>query len=404
MLHILFALLFIVQIILLIYLLIPTFLLICYSLFKLFRLKTPYQKKAIVTQHNFEFGIIVTAHQEPQFVLPLVDSLLKQKYHNFKVYIVADDCDTSILNFTDPRIKVLSPSPALHSKIKSIEYAIKNFTNKHDAVIILDSDNILHPNFLDIINKHFQKGYKVVQSCFKPKNLDTDYARMDAIGDMFNFFVEREGRMILGLSSAIWGSGVAVDYDLYTNVSYSHFLGGFDKKLQAYLVQNVPQIAYSPDAILYDEKITSGKSLENQRTRWISSYFKYIKENFGTFLKGIKTANFNLIYFGFNTLRPPLFLVLLLSMAATVLSFFFHQGFLYTWLISWSLFFISFITIILVKGKDVKFLYTFLKLPLFMFRQFFALLKIKKARKSFIKTTHTELVYIDDILNAKKSS
>ncbi len=392
----------IIQVVLVVYLLVPTLLLISYGLLRLFKIKTPYQRKKNITDKNFEFGIIITAHQEKEFIAPLVDSLLKQTYQNFYLYIVADDCDTSDLLYSQPNVNVLKPQPALHSKIKSIQHAISNFTKKHDAIIIFDSDNLVHPLFMDTMNKHFQKGYRVVQANFKPKNLDTDYARMDAIGDMFNFFVERESRMYLGLSSAIWGSGVAVDYDLYTRVSYNNFLGGFDKKLQAYLVKSVKQIAYSPDAILYDEKISSGKSLENQRTRWISSYFKYFKDNFDIFFTGLKRGNFNLMYFGFITLRPPLFLVLLLSVLCTGASFFINITFFYGWLIVWGLFFITFVSIVLVKGKDPRFLFTILKLPLFVGRQVLALTKIKKAKKSFIKTTHTQLLYIDDLLNDKK--
>jgi cellulose synthase/poly-beta-1,6-N-acetylglucosamine synthase-like glycosyltransferase len=116
---------------------------------------------------------------------------------------------------------------------------LAQFKKKHDAVIILDSDNLIHPQFLQVMNNHFRKGYRVVQCDFKPKNTDTVYARMDAIGDMFNFFIDREARMRLGISASIWGSGVAIDYDLYNEVEYNNFLGGFDKKLQAHLVQRV---------------------------------------------------------------------------------------------------------------------------------------------------------------------
>ena len=270
------------------YLLIPTFSLLSYFFIKLFGIKDPYQRKPFLSNKNFEFGIIITAHQEPQFILPLVDSILKQTYPHFRIYVVADDCDTKGLQFTDARVMVVKPEPALHSKIKSIRFALSHFFKKPDAVIILDSDNLIHPRFLEVINNYFRKGYKVVQADFKPKNSDTLYARMDAIGDMYNFFLDREMRMKLGISSSIWGSGVAIDYDLYNEIEYSSFLGGFDKKMQAHLVQRVPRMAFAPEAVLYDEKISSGKSLEVQRTRWISSYFTYFKDSWAIFWNGIK--------------------------------------------------------------------------------------------------------------------
>jgi cellulose synthase/poly-beta-1,6-N-acetylglucosamine synthase-like glycosyltransferase len=388
----------IIQVVLAFYMLLPFFFLASYGILKLVGAKTPFQRKPYLTDKNHQFGIIITAHQETQFVLPLVDSILKQDYKHFYVYIVADDCNTVELKFNDPRIRVLKPEPALHSKIKSIHYGLSKFTGKHDAVIILDADNLIHPSFLGVMNDYFRKGYKVVQCDFKPKNTDTHFARMDAIGDMFNFFLEREARMWLNFSAAIWGSGVAIDLDLYKEVEYTNFLGGFDKKLQSHLVRRVNRIAFAPAAILYDEKITSGKSLENQRTRWISSYFKYFGESLNIFIAGVKKASLNLVYFSLITLRPPLFLIVGFSFLATIINFFINPLHFYAWLIIIAAFLLSFITIVIIKGRDTRFLLTFLLLPVFAMRQMLALFKVKKAKKSFLKTQHSKLVYIDDLL------
>ncbi len=381
------------------YLLVPAFLLISYGIVRLFKIRTPFQRRKFITDKDFDYAMIITAHQETRFVVPLVDSILKQSYKNFLVYIVADDCDNvSDLNFNDARIRLLTPQPALNAKIKSIHYAIDNLERKHDAVIIFDADNLIHPSFLEVINQHFKKGYKVVQTNFKPKNTDSSFARMDAVGDIFNFFVEREGRMRLGISSAIWGSGVAVDLDLYQEVKYQDFLGGFDKKLQSHLVQRVDQIAFAPDAILYDEKISSGQSLQNQRTRWISSYFKYFGESWQVFFTGLKRFNFNLLYFGFNILRPPLFMVLGAAFMFTIISIFINITHFWIWVAILFTFVLSFVLIVAVKGGNPAYLRTLFMLPLFVLRQMMALLKLKKARKSFMKTEHSKLIYIDDLL------
>jgi len=400
-LSVLYVLFIIIQVIVAIYLLVPFFSLVAYFFLSLFKVKTPFQKKKFVTNKNFEFGIIVTAHQEEQFILPLVDSILKQVYPHFKVYVVADDCDVTGIHFTDERVTVLKPQPALHSKIKSIRFALASFLNKPDAIIILDSDNLIHPRFLEVMNAHFQKGYRVVQADFKPKNTDSLYARMDAIGDMYNFFLDREIRMRLGLSSSIWGSGVAIDFDLYNSIEYSTFLGGFDKKMQAHLVQRVPRMTFAPEAILYDEKIASGKSLEVQRTRWISTYFTYFKDSAAIFWSGIKRANFNLIYFGFITLRPPLFIILGLGFLITFLNFLISTTAFVIWLLILASFLLSFVGIVAVKGKSPKYLQALFSMPFFVLRQVVALFQIKKAKGSFLKTEHTKVIFIDELLKSK---
>jgi cellulose synthase/poly-beta-1,6-N-acetylglucosamine synthase-like glycosyltransferase len=243
----------------------------------------------------------------------------------------------------------------------------------------------------------------VVQADFKPKNVDTIYARMDAIGDMYNFFLDREARMRLGVSSSIWGSGVAIDYDLYTEVEYTSFLGGFDKRMQAHLVQRVDRMMFTPEAILYDEKITSGKSLETQRTRWIFAYFNYFKDSWAIFWNGVRRGSFNLMYFGFITLRPPLFIVLGTALLITTINYFVNTTWFIIWLALLASFILSFIGIVALKGKSIKYLQALAMMPLFVLRQVAALFKIKKANKSFLKTQHTELVFIDDLLNRKVS-
>lgn len=382
-----------------VYLLLPSVLLVLYGFLKLGRAKKPFQKKPFLTDHRYEFGIIITAHQELDFVVPLMDSIRRQTYPHFQVYVVADDCsDTSGLRMADDRFQVLYPQPALHAKIKSIHYALDHFIRLHDAVIILDADNLIHPDFLRIMNEHFQKGYKVVQCDFKPKNTDSLYARMDAIGDMYNFFTEREVRMWLNLSATIWGSGVAMDRNLYTQIEYKDMFGGFDRKLQAHLVKLVDRIGFSTDAILYDEKISSGKSLENQRTRWLSAYFKYFRESLGVLLSGLQRGNFNLIFFGFNNIRPPLFILLGMAFVAAVIGWFVDERLFIVWLIVLFQFILSFVLIVWIKSKDFRFVRTIAVMPLFIFRQFIALLRIRKAKKSFLKTHHSKLVYIDELL------
>jgi len=248
------------------------------------------------------------------------------------------------------------------------------------------------------MNSHFQKGYQVVQANFKPKNTDSVYARMDAIGDMFNFFIDREVRMRLNLSANIWGSGVAIQRNLYEAIGYKDMLGGFDKKLQSHLVQQVDRIGFSTEAILFDEKISSGKSLENQRTRWISSYFKYFNESIRIFAKGIKNMDFNLIYFGFIALRPPLFIELGISLVITGINYFIGTPYIQIWLAILLSFILSFIAIIAIKSKDIRFIRTLFMMPVFIFRQMVALLKLGKAKKSFMKTQHSKLVFIDDLI------
>lgn len=381
-----------------VYLIIPTILLIIYTIKKQFIKYRHIQVRKPKLEQSFDFAAIITAHKDVALLPPLVDSLLKQSYNNFLIYLVADACDMQEIRFNDPRIVVLKPEIDLNSKIKSIDYACNNFQRPHDALVIFDSDNLAHPALMQTLNLYFKQGFRAVQSNLQPKNTDSLYSRMDAIGDAYYNFTEREARMELGISSAIWGLGIAIETNLYKEIIYQNFLGGFDKRIQADLVMKIPRIAFAKEAIVYDEKIADGGALETQRTRWINAYFKYLSLSWTVFLHGFKTANFNRIFFGFINLRPPLFLVCGFAFLFFVLNLLLNPLMATAWAGIAVLFVLTFIAIITSNVADKKVVNTLFYMPLFAFRQLLALFKIKRANKTFLKTEHTKLIYIDDLL------
>lgn len=389
----------VLQAIIAFYLLQPFLLLFLHYLKKItLPYRSPIYKKPKV-QKDFDFAAIITAHQDTRFIHPLVDSLLKQKYVRFHVYIVADACDISGLHFGDERVSLLKPEKDFHAKIKSIQYAVDNFVRGHDALVIFDSDNLVHPDYLDVLNKYFQQGYRAVQTQMLSKNTSTVYSRLDSIGHIYHTFLERQMRMELGLSAHILGLGIAIDLELYRDIMYKDRLGGFDKKLQADIVKKIPRLAYAEEAIVYDEKVDDGKTLEKQRTRWIFTYFHYFKVNWDLFVTGIKRFNFNLVYFGLIVLRPPLFIVIGSAIVFGLVNLFIDPVYSLVWLGILFIYVLSFVLIVLSQSKQKGMANALLFVPVFVFRQVKALLKIKQAGKSFLKTEHTKVLYIEDILN-----
>jgi hypothetical protein len=349
---------------------------------------------------NYQFGIVVTAHQETVFIPPIVDSLLKQNYPHFNVYIVADDCDISNLHFDDSRINILKPPVALNTNSKSIAYGVEHFKDNDEVLVIFDPDNLVHPKFLEILNAYYNRGYKAVQGNLQSKNTQGKYAKIDTIGILFNTFIDRDIRSELGLSVSIWGCGISVDTNVYRKISYNNKsqMGGFDKKMQAEIVKNVSIIAYAPAAIVYDEKVIDGRNFEKQRIRWISSYFKFFSESVNLFFTGILRLNFSMAYFGFNLIRPPYFILVLAAILFIKLNFFIHTGLMLGWLIVLCIFVLSFIIIVISKAANKSISKAIWYMPLFFFHQVRSLFKIKMNKGSILKTSHSQVLYIDDVL------
>lgn len=386
------------QIIASLHLLIPFILVILYAgRIAFFGAKKP--DKANLAAHNFKFGVIITAYKESVFIPPIIDSLLKQTYSNLEIYCVADCCDISGLNYSDPRIHILVPSEALNSNVRSIQYALDHFSPDIEILTLFDPDNLVHHLFFAAQNTYFNKGYLAVQAAIRPKNTRGYYARIDTIGSKFYGFIDRSARSFMGLSANIWGCGISVFTDVYRNIQYDHRsdMGGFDKHLQAEIALNVPVIAYAQEAILYDEKIADYRNLENQRIRWINAYFKFFKDGWQVFLTGMKRRDFNLIFFGFNLLRPPYFIQILTGLVFIGLNSIILPAMEIYWVICFSLFLIS-IFLIMLTDNSVSTYDGLLVLPLFFYHQIRALINLRMNKKSNLQTSHSEVLYIEDMV------
>ncbi|WP_341836301.1 glycosyltransferase [Chitinophaga pollutisoli] len=341
---------------------------------------------------------MVTAHKNLELIPPLVDSVLKQTYPHYTVYVVADACESADIGITHPQVKVLMPATHLNAKIRSIDFAIQQFEKEHDVIVILDADNLLHPDYLQVLNGYFAKGYRAVQTNMLAKNTDSAYACLDAAGNYFYNFIDRRMRMELGCSANIWGLGIAMELSLYRSIIYRNFLGGFDKKIQADIVKQIPLLAYAEEAKVYDEKIDSGEAMERQRTRWINAYFKYFAYGWDVFATGLRRMNRNLVYFGLNLLRPPLFMQIGAGLLMVVANFWINPAYSIAWLAILASFPLTFFAIVAIMSRDRRIISSLVWLPAVFLRQLKAVFQIRKANRSFLQTSNNKRIYIEDIL------
>ncbi len=403
-LHLLWKLLFAFQVVLVFYLLQPFLLILILALRKMVGLDLKKEPESLPVK-QFQFGIVITAHQETLFIPPIVDSLLKQSYPHFNVYVIADDCDISNLHYEDPRIHILKPPEAFNTNSKSIAFGVNHFRDSDEILVIFDPDNLVHPKFLETLNVYYNKGYKAVQGNLYSKNIQGTYAKIDTVGVVFNSFMERDARSALGLSVSLWGCGVSVDVNIYRKIAYDNrsLMGGFDKRMQSEIVKNIPVTGYAKDAIVYDEKVIDAKNFEKQRIRWINSYFRFLGESLNLLVTGLRRRNLNLIYFGINLVRPPYFILILLALFFLDLNFYFSPLLLKIWLVALIIFFSSLIGIICARSVHKSVTKAIWYMPFFFLLQIKSFLRLNANKKSILKTGHSEVIYIDEILKNEPS-
>jgi hypothetical protein len=195
-----------------------------------------------------DYAVIVTAYEQTNDVTFCGLFSAAMDHPNFMIYVVADKCDMSGFDFDKEKVVVLQPPQVLASNTKSHFYAISNFIRNHNRLTIIDSDNLAEPNYLAELDTYFNAGFIAVQGQRKAKNLDTNYACLDAARDIYYHFLMGSYFSNIGSSATLSGSGMAFTVDLYRDcLEHLDVQGaGFDKVLQSAIVSRGHRIAYAP--------------------------------------------------------------------------------------------------------------------------------------------------------------
>jgi cellulose synthase/poly-beta-1,6-N-acetylglucosamine synthase-like glycosyltransferase len=337
-----------------------------------------------------DYAIIVTAYKQIDLIPEVVKSILSIKYNNYLVYIVADNCDVSELKFDDDRIIILRPEGVLSSNVKSHFYAINNFKRGHERLTIIDSDNLVHPEYLKELNKVFDLGYSAVQGIRQAKNLNTNYACLDAANDIYYRYVDKLLLTKAGSSSSLSGSGMAFNTSLYIAClkDIDSNGAGFDKILQFEIVIRKLKIAFGSKAIVYDEKTSRSDQLVKQRARWINTWFKFFKLGLKMLKTGVLNLNWNQLLYGIMLCRPPLFILLFLSLIGFIVNLFIMPQIAVLFAILAGCFVIIFIKSLVHFKADKRIYKSLAAIPKFIYFQVLALMKVRVANEISVATEH----------------
>ncbi|NJN26090.1 MAG: glycosyltransferase family 2 protein [Cyclobacteriaceae bacterium] len=290
-----------------------------------------FKNKEITKSHGFlKALVLLPSYKEDNVIVHSANSALKFHYPSdaYQVAVIADGLQPETIGQLKnlKGLDVIEVAFEKSTKVKSLQSAMRFYQGAaFDFVVILDADNVGDLGFLSKINDAFAAGYKSVQGRRVAKNANTSIAVLDGLSEAINNHIFRRGYNALGASASLIGSGMAFEFNLFRKViSTMNSVGGFDRELHALLLARGIKTKYLPEALMYDEKVDNSKSLGNQRKRWISSQFFYLKKYFWPGLKGLFSGNFN--YFDATVLSNlilPRVLLLGLLVISTLLAYVF---------------------------------------------------------------------------------
>lgn len=339
-------------------------------------------------------AVLLPAYGEDAVILDSATAALRQTYPraHYDVVVIADSLrpDTLAQLRAMPGLVVVPVQFEVSTKAKALQAALDRLPDVYDVAVVLDADNHMALDCLFLLLGPFDRGWRAVQGHRVAKNLNTPVAVLDAVSEEINNHIYRRGHRVLGLSSALIGSGMAFEYGLLKQViPQVQVVSGFDKEMEMVLLRQRVKVEYVERALIYDEKVQNEAVFEKQRTRWLAAQFRVMHQNLLPGFAALLRGNFD--YFDKvlqALLLPRLLLLGTLTGLSVVLLLFgaFSPG-----LLAFAQLLVLLLTFylavpdrlrVLLGWKEVR------KLPALFFRFARSVFNIGKAKEKFLHTPH----------------
>ena len=343
-------------------------------------------------KRQYRYAVLFPAYKEDKVILSSTSAFLKQDYPKdlFNVVVISDQMtDETNQKLADTGITVLKANYKDSSKAKALQLAMNTLDETlYDVVVIMDGDNIVDPDFLQKINDAYDAGCTAIQAHRMAKNRNTSTAILDAVSEEMNNSIFRKGHVKLGFSSALIGSGMALEYKWFKKNIFRASTAGEDKELEALLLKQEVYIEYLDDANVYDEKIPKDAAFYNQRRRWLAANYGILRQALPELPKAISSGNWDYCDKIFQWMMLPRIILLgAIGLFALLIT-------LYDWTWSvkwWSLLLLLIITLCMAIPRylvNKDFARALLKAPWLGILMFANLFRLRGVNKKFIHTDH----------------
>ncbi len=237
-------------------------------------------------QKNPKIAILIPARNESKVIEELLLSIEKQTVSipSENIYVIVESDSDPTLNIAKKHHISYFIRQKLHLKSKgyALQELIEDLHQKqkfYDLYFIFDADNVLEPNFIEMMLEDYYKGYAVSTGYRALKNKD-HYFPISA-GLTFSFINDIRNRNALKHQANLLLSGTGYyihgDYIKKWGTFPFHSLTEDYESSLYYALENI-STHYQEKAVFYDEQPESYKKSIVQRSRWIKGYFtNYIK-------------------------------------------------------------------------------------------------------------------------------
>lgn len=280
-----------------------------------------------------KFALITAAHNEEAVIKYHIESLKKLNYPKelYDIYIIADNCSDFTAEIARQEganvFERFSPQKGKGFALEWMFNKLFEMDKNYDAVCLFDADNVISSNFLLEMNAKLKQGFQSIQAYLDTKNpgdswvtacYATAYWSMNRMWQL--------ARYNLGLSNALGGTGVCLDYQVLKKYGWKAHCLTEDLEYTMQLLLHGIKTGWCHDCKVYDEKPIHFSQTWRQRTRWLQGHwdvaFRYM---IPLIKKGLKERRWYPIDGAIYLFQPFLIMTMLFNLSITFFASFFPE-------------------------------------------------------------------------------
>ncbi len=267
------------------------------------------------------FVIMIPAHNEERLLPELLNNLNQLDYPRslFTVHVVADNCTDRTAEVAAALGAVVHErtDPVLRGKGYALEWLLQQIWQRnepHDAIVILDADSIVSPNFLRVMDARITRGERVIQAYYAVRQPEGAWsAGIRAVALIVLHYLRPLGRMTLGGSTGLKGNGMVFAADIPRRYRWTASLTE-DIEYHMTLILAGERAMFAPDAVVWAEMPDSLRAAQSQNERWERGRMEMVRRYVPQLLRaGLQRRSFLLIDAAIEQLIPPFSVVTGLS-------------------------------------------------------------------------------------------
>lgn len=284
-------------------------------------------------------------------------------------------------------VNIVVPDKEHCTKIYAIQQVMERYSpHEYDAITIFNSDNKIVPNALELFNNAYYSGCDAIQAHRMTENLNTNIAVLNATSEEINNHLFRKAHTALGFSSALIGSGMMFDFEMFQEIAPR--LSGSDlaKAAEMELLKENIYTEYMEEIVCYCKKTDDTSGYSKERQRWLGSQYRSSILALQQFPIAFLQGKWDLCEKLFQWLLPSRFLLILYITICAVAMTFLEWPLATKWYALLAILFITFLMAMPEGEISRKFRSAFWSLPILVVTSSMShitrIFKRKKKRKA----------------------